>query len=175
MTLIYIITRFLTFPGALVRGLIEHIVCRIHKTVIEDNRYIRTDENCSHIEHELMSTPGGAFAVCFVPMLFQIFLAACVSLAAATNLLYLGCFSMPYGIIDIVCLWVGFSLTVNCFPSVEDALNMWEKLYKTKGHVFQKIIFAPGAVICFVGAYLEKYCLTFVSGIVLTVILAFAI
>lgn len=175
MTIIYIITRFLTFPGALVRGLFEQIVCRIHKTPVEDNRYLRSDENSSHIEHELMKTPGGAFAICFVPMLLQLILAVFVCVTASADLLYLGYFSMPAGIIDIVCLWVGFSLTVNCFPSVEDALNMWEKLYKTKGHVFQKIIFAPGAVICYTGAFLEKYCLTFVSGIAITLILAFSI
>lgn len=175
MTAIYIITRFITFPGAFVRGLFEQIVCRIHKTVIEDNRYLRTDENSSHVEHELMSTAGSAFAVCFVPMICQLILAFFVSVTAATDLLYLGYFSMPQGIIDIVCLWVGFSLSVNCFPSVEDAINMWEKLYKTKGHLFMKIIFAPGAVVCYIGAFLEKYCITFISGIVITLILAFTV
>lgn len=173
MTLIYVITRFLTFPGALVRGLFEQIVCRIHKTVVEDRRYLKTDETCSHIEHELMSTSGSSFAICFVPFLCQIILAFFVSVTAMTDLFYLGYFAIPNGIIDIVCLWVGISLAVNCFPSVEDALNMWEKLYKTKGHVFQKIIFAPGAVICFVGAYLEKYSLTFILSIAAALLLAF--
>ena len=175
MTVIYMITRFLTFPGALTRGLFEQIVCRIHKNAVEDNRYLRSDENCSHIEHELMPSAGSAFAICFVPMLCQLVLGLFVSITAATDLLYLGYFPLPQGIIDIVCLWVGFSLSVNCFPSVEDALNMWEKLYKTKGHIGKKIIFAPGAVICFAGAYLEKYCLTFVSGIALTLIFAFTV
>lgn len=175
MTIIYIITRFLTFPGALIRGLMEQLVCRTHRNVIEDNRYLRTDENCSHIEHELMQTPGSAFAVCFVPMLIQLLLAFFVSVTAMADLFYLGYFSMPMGIVDIVCLWVGFSLTVNCFPSVEDAMNMWEKLYKTSGHKFQKVIFAPGAVICYAGAFLEKYCITFITGIALTLILAFAV
>lgn len=175
MTMIYILTRFITFPGALTRGLFEQLVCRTHKTVVEDNRYLRNDENCSHIEHELMNTPGAAFAVCFVPMLLQLILGVCVSMCAVTNLIYLGSFSMPSGIIDIICLWLGFSLSVNCFPSVEDALNMIEKLYKTEGHVLKKIIFAPGAAVCFVGAYLEKYCLTFVSGIALTLIFAFSL
>lgn len=173
MTMIYIITRFLTFPGALIRGLFEQIVCRIHKAVVEDNRYLRNDENSSHIEHELMQTPGSAFAICYVPHICQLILAFFVSLTALVNLVSLDYFIMPYAIIDIVCLWVGFSLSVNCFPSVEDAMNMWEKLYKTSGHTFKKIIFFPGALICYVGAYLEKYSLTFVSGIILIAVCAF--
>lgn len=175
MTLIYIITRFLTFPGALTRGFFEQLVCRTHKNAVEDNRYLRADENCSHIEHELMETAGGAFAICFVPMLFQLIFGLFVAFTAAADLLFLGYFSMPEGIIDIVCLWVGFSLSVNCFPSVEDAINMMEKLYKSKSNVLQKILFAPGAVICYAGAFLEKYCLTFISGIVITLIFAFTI
>lgn len=168
MTTLYIITRFLTFPGALIRGLFEQLVCRIHKTPVEDNRYLRRDENCSHIEHELMNTPGSAFAICFVPMLLQLILATFVSFTAFEELIMLDYFRMPQGIIDIVCLWVGISLTVNCFPSVEDAINMWEKLYKTKGHTVQKILFFPGAVICYCGAFAEKYGLTVISGVVLT-------
>ncbi len=175
MTALYIITRFLTFPAVFTRAFFEHIVCRIHKTVVEDNRAFHSDEACSHVEHELMKTPGSAFALCFVPMLCQLILGLFVSITAATDLLYLGYFQMPMAVIDIVCLWVGFSLSVNCFPLVEDAMNMWEQLYKTKGHVFQKIVFAPGAVICYVGAYLEKYCLTFVSGIVITLLFAFTL
>lgn len=175
MTVIYILTRFLTFPGALVRGFFEQLVCKTHKTVVEDNRYMRRDENCSHIEHELMQTPGSAFAICYIPHICQLLLAFFVSLTALVNLLSLGYYVMPGAVIDIVCLWVGFSLTVNCFPSVEDAMNMWEKIYKTSGHVFGKIIFFPGAVICYIGAYLEKYSLTFVTGLALLALCAFAI
>lgn len=171
MRLIYIITRFLTFPGALTRGFSEQIVCRIHKTVVEDNRYLRRDENCSHIEHELMKTPGSAFAICFVPMFIQLLLAFLVSITAIIDLIYLDYFTMPGGIIDLVCLWVGISLASNCAPSYEDALNMMERLYKTKGHVFQKIIFAPGAVISFGLSVLEKFSVTLLLSVAATVLL----
>lgn len=169
MTTLYIITRFLTFPGAMTRAFWEQVVCRIHKTAVEDNRYLRNDEMCSHVEHEFMPTASRAFAVCFVPLLLQIVLAFLVATPAAFDLLYLGAFSFPKGIIDVICLWVGFSLLVNCFPSLEDAMNMIDKLYRGKANVFQKIIFAIGAGICYVGAFLERYCLTFLSSAVLMI------
>ncbi len=172
MTTIYIITRFLTFPGAVIRAFWEQVICRIHKSGVEDNRYLRQDEMCSHVEHELMKTAGSAFAVCFVPMILQLLLAFFVATPAAFDILYLGSFSFPKGVLDIICLWLGFSLVVNCFPSVEDAINMTDKLYFGKANVFQKIIFSPGAVICYLGAYIERYCVTFLSSAILMVVFA---
>ena len=172
MTTLYIITRFLTFPGALIRTFIEHIICRTGKIVVEDNRSLRNDELCSHIEHELLETSGGAFAICFVPMLVQLILAFFISMPAVLNLLYLGAFSFPLSLIDVACLYIGFALLVNCFPSIEDALNMMEKLYKGKANILQKIIFAPGAVICYIGAYLERYCVTILTSVALVAFLA---
>ena len=53
MTTLYIITKYLTFPGALVRGFFEQLVCRICGIPVEDNRIVRRDELSGHIEHEL--------------------------------------------------------------------------------------------------------------------------
>lgn len=175
MTALYIITRFLTFPGSLMRGFWEQIICRIHKVPVEDNRYLRNDEMCSHVEHEFMGGAAGAFAVCFVPMLLQLILAFIVSFASILNIYYLGIFSFPKSIIDILCLYIGFSLTVNCFPSVEDAMNMIEKIYKGKTNILVKIIFAPGAAVCYAGAFTERYCVTFLSTVCLTLFLIFLI
>lgn len=173
MTTLYIITRFITCPGAFLRCFLEQVVCRIHKSAVEDNRCLRRDETCSHVEHELIETPGGAFAICFVPMLIQFILAFFVSLTAAVNLLYIGVFSFPLSIIDIVCLWFGFSLLVNCFPTIEDAINMIDRLYRSKANIFMKIVFAPGAAISFVGAYIERYCVTFLTSVVLIGVMAY--
>lgn len=175
MTTFYIITRFITFPGALIRGFWEQIVCRIHKSGVEDNRYLRNDEMCSHVEHELMKTPGSAFAVCFVPMILQLIVAFLVAAPAAFDVFYLGAFTMPKGLIDVAALWVGISLVVNCFPSIEDAMNMIDKLYHGSANIFQKIILAPGAAICYIGAYLERYCLTFLSSLVLAIVFYYSI
>ena len=38
MNILYVITRFITFPGALVRAMWEHLVCKICGVPVEDNR-----------------------------------------------------------------------------------------------------------------------------------------
>ena len=40
---------------------------------------------------------------------------------------------------------------------------MKEKVYR-HGNIFQKIIYAPGFLGCYVGAYLERYLITFVAA-----------
>ena len=161
MTFLYVITKYITFPGAYVRCMWEQIVCRITKTAVEDNRYIRDDEMSSHIDHELIKSPSGAFSIGFVPFFFGI-IGTCL----------LGFFPIlfqPTGgfatVVSVLCLWFALSLFSNLFPQIEDALNMLEKTYK-KGNILQKILYTPGLLVMVAGAYLEKYCITFIAAVV---------
>ncbi len=160
MSAIYAITRFLTFPGAAVRAMWEHLICKICGVPVEDNRTFRFDEMCSHIEHELMPKAGGAFAISFVPAFFNGILAFLLCIGPMLGLFAFEMSGTASRIVYIVAYWFAFSLYVNSYPTVEDALNMKEKVYK-HGNIAQKIFYSPGFLGCFVGAYLEKYCVTF--------------
>ena len=170
MTGLYIFLKYLTFPGALVRGMWEQRVCRSSKVVVEDNRYLRNDEMSSHIDHELMPTARSAFAMCFVPFFFNMLGAFILGLIPGIMLLWLQFRGVFLGVSCAVSYWLAVSLFCNAFPLVEDALNMVDKVYK-EGNLLQKIIYAPGVAITFVGAYLEKYCLTFVIAVVLSIMI----
>lgn len=160
MNMLYIITKFLTFPGALVRGFWEHIVCRICGIPVEDNRIIRADEMCSHIEHELFPTARGAFAVCFVPAFMNGIFAFLLFICPFVNLFLFEISGPLMTVINIISFWFAFSLYVNSYPTIEDALNMAEKVYKN-GSVLQKIFYSPGFLFLYAGAFAEKYCITF--------------
>ena len=163
MNILYVITRFITFPGALVRAMWEHLVCKICGVPVEDNRTFRNNEMCSHIEHELMPHAQGAFAVCFVPAFMNGLLALFLVWAPMLGLFAFEMTGAAPKIVNIVAYWFAVSLYVNSYPSIEDALNMKEKVYK-HGNTFQKIIYSPGFLGCYVGAYLEKYLITFVAA-----------
>ncbi len=161
MTFLYCVIRYLTFPGAYVRAMWEQTVLRRTKTVVEDNRYLRDDELSGHVEHEFTEKAQGSFALCFVPfflnavgIFFLLLFPAIISAGA-----------LPATILSAVSVWFAFSLFCNSFPLIEDAMNMMEKVYR-KGNILQKIIYAPGAVICYVGAFLERYNITFIIGII---------
>ncbi len=168
MTGLYIFLKYLTFPGALVRGMWEQRVCRSSKVPTEDNRYLRGDEMIGHIEHEFMPTARSAFAICFVPFFFNMLGAFIFGLIPTIMLLYLQFKGLFLGISCAVSYWFAVSLFCNAFPLIEDAMNMVDKVYHS-GNILQKILYAPGVAITYVGAYLEKYCLTFIFSIGFTI------
>ncbi|MCM1364936.1 MAG: hypothetical protein NC122_01645 [Faecalibacterium sp.] len=165
MPAVYIITRFLTFPGAMIRGFWEHMVCRIYGVPVEDNRLIRRDEMSSHIEHELFPTASGAFAIGFIPAFMNAFLAFLLTIPSVLCVFVFEMSGTLVTVVGIISYWLAFSLYVNSYPTVEDALNMKEKVYK-QGGIIKKILYAPGFLGCYVGAYAEKYCITFLLAVV---------
>lgn len=174
MTAFYYITKVLTFPGAYVRCFWEQIICRICKVPVEDNRYLRQDEMCGHVEHEFMPTARSAFALCFVPAFFNAIGAFCL---AIFPIVYLFIYETENLLLSLVCAiswWFACSLFVNSYSLIEDAMNMKEKVYK-HGNILQKILYAPGIALLYIGAYLERYGVTFLAAIIATVAMAVAL
>ena len=167
---LYIFTRYLTFPGAIVRSFWEHIICRICSVPIEDNRALRRDELSGHIEHELMPTSRSAFAISFVPAFLNGLLGFMLAIAPVLGLFVFQMSDTLSMVVNIVAYWFAFSLYVNSYPSIEDALNMKEKVYHG-GTVLQKIFYTPGFIGCYIGAFLEKYCITFILAVAFMVIM----
>lgn len=159
MTALYVITRYLTFPGALIRCFYEHILLRITKTPVEDDRYIRDDEMSSHVEHELIKSPSAAFFTALIPFLLCVFGAFIMILCP----LVFRPTSTAGTVFTGLSLWFSVSLISNCFPSVEDALNLADRIYR-KGNIFQKIIFSPFFAVLFIGAYIERYSVSFIAA-----------
>ena len=170
MTAFYILTKYLTFPGAYARCFWEQVVCRICHIPVEDNRYLRQDEMCSHVDHELMPTARSAFALCFVPAFFNAIGAFFLSIFPLVYLFIYETTDLKLLLISAVSYWLACSLYINSYSLVEDAINMMEKVYK-QGNILQKIIYAPGAACLYVGSYLERYGITFIAAVVATIAL----
>ena len=174
MTAFYILTKYLTFPGAYARCFWEQIVCRICRVPVEDNRYLRSDEMCSHVDHELMPTARSAFALCFVPAFFNAIGAFFLSIFPLVYLFIYETTDLKLLPVSAVSYWLACSLYINSYSLIEDAINMMEKVYK-HGNILQKIIYAPGAACLYVGAYPERYGITFIATVVATVAMIIAL
>lgn len=164
MDKLYILTRYLTLPGAMARGIFEHLACRLCSLPVEDNRLLRADELCSHVEHELAPTSRKAFSVCYIPFFLSTFFAFLLFMPSVMGLFYFELSGAFDKIVNAVAFYFAFSLFVNCCPSIEDALNMREKVYK-KGTLLQKIFYTPGFIFCYIGAFAEKYSVTFILAL----------
>lgn len=174
MTAFYYFTKYLTFPGVYVRCFWEQIVCRICHIPVEDNRYLRQDEMCSHIDHELMPTASSAFAFCFVPAFFNAIGAFCLGILPLFFLFIYETSNLIMILVSAVSYWFACSLYLNSYALIEDTINMMEKIYK-HGNILQKIIYAPGAAMLYIGAFLERYCITFIAVVVFTVTMIVAL
>lgn len=163
MVIVYEIIKLLTFPGALLKGFLEHLFCRIYKVPVEYSDYMQRNELCGHVEH-LLAPKKGSFGICFGPHLIMLLLGLIIAFPGAVQLFYLGTFSW----LSVILLYVGVSFLTNCFPLVEDALNMWEHLFSAESKTVSKVLLAVPAAVMYAGSYLERY------GISLLTSLAFA-
>lgn len=194
MTVLYVITKILTFPGTITKAFFEQIMCRIFRCPVEDNRYLRTDEMCGHVEHELIERPVASYMFCFIPGILNFTLAMYLCLFPLLNIGVLGNYS---GFIDgfvssseflskiikeeamintlnfllpFFFAWLCVSLLSNLFPLYEDSIVMKEQYKKLP--TFVRVILFPGYIIMRIGSWLEKYGLTFVLLIASTFAIA---
>ncbi len=159
MVILYEIIKMLTFPGALLKGFLEHLFCRLWKVPVEYSDYMQRNELCGHVEH-LLAPHKGSFAICFGPHLIMLLLGSIIAFPGAMNLFYLGTFNW----LSLILLYVGVSFLTNAFPLVEDALNMWSELFSAESKTVSKVLLAIPAAVMYVGAYLDKFCLSLLTG-----------
>lgn len=229
MTVLYVISKYLTVFGALIKGLWEHLACGILKIFVEDGRYLEPTEMCGHVEHELPDNRTKAFLICFIPSLVNAILAFFLGGAGFMGLFNLGVkVKEPIFWLYIILYYLGISFFCNIFPLVEDAMNNWSMIYDSKltdaekerneeikkiisenkakekaaqkaakekaksskgsapvkikssaqgletiktetGIVSKILLFIPSAIL-YAGSFLEKYCVTFIISIAVTVI-----
>lgn len=162
MTIIYIIGKLLTFPGAYVKGFWEHLACRSSKCMIESDGYLRLDEACGHVEHSFPDSKFKSAFIAFAPGTMNFIFGAVM---AASGLVPLAMLKVGFAdspvmfIVYILLAYAGISMLCNLFPLVDDALNNWEHLFSKKNGaniVWKILLFIPSAI-NFAGAYIEKY------------------
>ena len=170
-------------PGALLKGFLEHLFCRICGIPVEYAEYMQRNELCGHTEH-LLAPHRGSFSFCFGPHIIMLILGMVTAFPASIDLFYLGTVTPA----DVILCYIGISFLTNCFPMVEDALNMWDNLYGTEsaGEVdgagaythkptkgASKVLLAIPAAIMTGGAYIESWGVTLITSCVFTYFLSF--
>lgn len=162
MSIIYIIVKTLTLPGAMLHSFFEHMSCRASKVLVDDARAIQFNEMLGHIDHELIKRKGPSFDVCFIPFFFSLILGFFTLCHGATTVIYLGRYNDWFA---WVCLYLGISILTNLFPQIEDVMMLKENFFINNKKKLSKILVAPFYALFLVGARLEKLGLTLVTSI----------
>ena len=156
MGTINFIIKILTFPGTFLKGFLEQFACRMFEIPVEFSRYYQKNELCGHVEH-MLAPKKGSFGICFLPHIISLICGLAFLVPASLNSVYLGKFNL----FGILFTYFGISCLLNCFPLLEDAVNMWDHLFKDEDtKLISKIGLAIPAVIMYAGAYLEHYFIT---------------
>lgn len=170
MTKLYIISKYLTFPGAYLRGFWEQLTCRILGLPVEVPGYLRIDEACGHVEHAMAKKGFAAYLIATGPGFMNLMTGIPIFLAGFLNLNYMGITpkdSVGLFVFYVLMMYAGVSMLCNIFPLVEDAMNLHDLLYRQKkGNIVGRIFAAIPMAITYVGAYLEKYCITVLLWII---------
>lgn len=176
---IYVIIKFITFPGAILQAFIEHTVLRTGKILIEDGRYMRRNEMCGHIEHELLSGKKSAsFNIVFWPFVFSFLLGILFLAEGSITIFYLGDFftsntlKIP-NFINFGMLYLGISLMCSLFPQTEDVLSFKENfISKTSGaKTITRVLAYPIYAVAYIGDFLQKTGLIFLTTVAFALVL----
>ncbi len=166
MTTLYVITRFITFFGSVLRAFWEHVACRICKIPVEDARAFKNDELCGHVEHELPENLREAFFLCWFPFTMNFFMGCAFLLSGSYRLFFIGETDslQTYGLV-----WLGVSCVANCAPSFEDMLALKDFIYIGKNKLLKVLLSPFFAVVC-ASASLERFSITFVISVIFAIV-----
>lgn len=169
MNVIYVISKYLTVLGSLLKGFWEHLFCRMLAVPVQDARYLQANELCGHVEHDFTKRKVAAFFLCYLPgFMNRLFgYGMFIGSYAALFILKLHADAALFGAC-VVLLYIGVSLLCNNAPLYEDALNNWDLLYgkEQETNIVVKILAFIPSVYFIVSAWLEKYALSFLIFIV---------
>lgn len=173
MVTFYKIIKYITFPGAMVKGFLEHLFCRIFGIPIEYSDCMQPNQLCGHVEH-MLSEKKGSFGFCWFPHIIMVLMGLMISMPAATELFYFGIFDP----LSILFFYVGVSFLTNAFPLYEDSINMWEYLYGSESEntkTITKVLLWIPAAILYAGSWLDQYGATIFTALISGAILPFVV
>ncbi|MCL2508712.1 MAG: hypothetical protein FWF05_06005 [Oscillospiraceae bacterium] len=178
MKTIYVISKWLTFPGAFMKGFFEHLTCRLLKVKIyEADKYVTNNLLSGHVYMLPPESAAKSFFVCFLPGLLNFLFGLGSYAAALMTLGYLGVgftdaqsqTQNPMFVFYCVLLYFGASMMCNIFPYRDDISHARELLYggESKSGGAAKVLFFIPAAVMKAGSVLERYGLTVLFNIAL--------
>lgn len=178
MTIIYVISKYLTIIGTSLKAFWEQLFCRILQIPVQDASYLSSTELCGHIEHEFTESKVKSFLLCYLPGAMNRFFGYGMLIGGYLGLFYLEVSSEDTIFwVYLAMLYVGISLMCNNAPLYEDALLNWDLLYgkEQKTNIVVKILAFIPSVYFIVSALMEKYAISLLLYIVAVLVGIFVI
>jgi hypothetical protein len=116
----------LTFPGVIVHEAAHMLFCRIGKVGILDVCFFRVGNPAGYVVHEEIKNFNLAFFVSVGPLIVNSLLCVFICFPAFLPVRVFDLTDIP----SYVMLWLGVSIGMHAFPSIQDAAILWKEASK---------------------------------------------
>jgi len=146
----FIISIF-TFPGVIVHELAHQLFCYLCGLKVYEVKYFQCKNPCGYVIHEASGNPFSTLLISIGPFIVNTLLGMLIVFPASVEIFVFNDFR---NVFNLIMLWLGISILMHAFPSVQDGKIIVEQVLKNKEvDIFFKILTAPVIFLIYLGAY----------------------
>lgn len=138
----------ITFPGVIVHEIAHQFFCRISNVAVFDVKYFQLKNPVGYVLHEHPQKTYQHILIGLGPLFVNTILGALIAFPAIMPTMTFGT-SDP---IDMLLIWLGFSIAMHSFPSTGDAKSIWESVMKPNVNIGYKLFAIPVVGLLYLGA-----------------------
>lgn len=180
MTLLYALTKAIYFPGTFLKAFWEHLACRIFGVPIYDaDAYLSRSTLSGHVSMIPSESAAKSFFVCLVPGVANLLIGFPAFAGGILTLGFMGVDVIdpmsgqfcPMFVVYVLLYLFGASCLCSVFPYIPDVLHIWQMYFGKESRVSavrKAAVLLPAGVMT-LGAYLERYCITFFATLALLI------
>lgn len=155
---------FLGFPGVIIHELGHQVGCWATGTRVLEVRYLRFGVPAGYVIHEQPASVWRHTVIAGGPFLLNSALAFAVGWVQLRGWWN----SDPAWLAPALLLWLGVSIGMHAFPSLQDATELLDAVWTRGAGFFAKLLITPVGAVMVVGAFAWWVFLDLAWGVVLT-------
>jgi hypothetical protein len=157
----------LTFPGIIVHQLAHQFFCRVARLAVMDICYFRLGDPAGFVVHEDAKRYSHQIMMALGPFLACSLVGTLLCAPAAIPTIR---FRSPSGV-DLLLIWLGVSIAMHAFPSVEEARTLWRSISDPDTPVTVRLLGGPIVGTLYLGALGSYCCLNAIWALFLAAVL----
>lgn len=128
-----------TFPGVVVHEAAHKFFCDLAKVPVYEVRYFQIGNPAGYVIHGEVKNLKDALLISIGPLIINTILCAIITYPAVLSVLLVKDGNSNF--INIILLWVGYSIGMHAFPSNEDVKNFLDVFKQLKKGATQNILY----------------------------------
>ena len=129
----------LTFPGYLVHEAVYQLFCMLSKVLLQDYYFCLLENTVGHVISKYPRKMYQYLLIEIGPFLINTIAGAVIALPGVLVVLKFGSAT----ILDYLSIWLGVSISMHSFPTMEEAKNVWSNVISNETPFFIKVIATP--------------------------------